>query len=169
MNRGAAEREIDALADEYRQAQAEIRQRSPRYAALTQPEPLSVKEIQQQVLDNNTILLEYALGAEHSYLWAVTTDGVQSYQLPPRAAIEAQARRVYGLLTARQPKPGLTGAQQRAREVEADAQYQTQATTLSRMLLGPVAAQLGTKRLLIVADGALQYLPFAALPARSKM
>jgi CHAT domain-containing protein len=33
------------------------------------------------------------------------------------------------------------------------------------MLLGPVAAQLGTKRLLIVADGALEYLPFSALPA----
>jgi hypothetical protein len=32
------------------------------------------------------------------------------------------------------------------------------------MLLGPVARQLGTKRLLIVAEGALQYLPFQALP-----
>src|SRR5262249_5718472 len=35
---------------------------------------------------------------------------------------------------------------------------------LSQMLLGPVAEQLGAKRLLIVADGALQYLPFGALP-----
>jgi CHAT domain-containing protein len=32
------------------------------------------------------------------------------------------------------------------------------------MLLGPVASHLGTKRLLIVSDGALQYIPFAALP-----
>jgi CHAT domain-containing protein len=32
------------------------------------------------------------------------------------------------------------------------------------MLLGPVARRLGDKRLLIVADGALLYLPFAALP-----
>jgi CHAT domain-containing protein len=38
---------------------------------------------------------------------------------------------------------------------------------LSRMLLGPVASQLGKKRLAIVADGALQYIPFAALPAPS--
>jgi len=35
------------------------------------------------------------------------------------------------------------------------------------MLLGPVASQLGRKRLAIVADGALQYIPFAALPAPS--
>jgi hypothetical protein len=33
------------------------------------------------------------------------------------------------------------------------------------MLLSPVAGQLGQKRLLIVSDGALQYLPFSALPA----
>ena len=163
--KAAAEREIDALTDDYRQAQAEIRERSPRYAALTQPQPLNVREIQQQVLDGNTILLEYALGSDHSFLWAVTTDRVLSYQLPPRAEIEALAKSVYQLLVARQPAPELTESQQRAREEAADARYLTQATALSRMLLGPVAAQLGTKRLLIVADGALQYLPFAALPA----
>jgi CHAT domain-containing protein len=32
------------------------------------------------------------------------------------------------------------------------------------MLLSPAAALLGAKRLLVVADGALQYVPFAALP-----
>jgi len=34
-------------------------------------------------------------------------------------------------------------------------------------VLGPVAAQLQNKRLLIVSDGALQYIPFAVLPAPS--
>jgi CHAT domain-containing protein len=32
------------------------------------------------------------------------------------------------------------------------------------MLLGPVAARLGGKRLIVAADGALQYIPFAMLP-----
>lgn len=165
--KGAAESEINALTTEYRQVQIQIRERSPRFAALTEPQPIGVREIQQQLRDGDTILLEYALGDERSYLWAVTVDGVQSYQLPPKAEVEAQARRVYQLLTARQPAPGLTDARQRARETEADAQYEAQATILSNMLLKPVAAQLGTKRLLIVADGALQYLPFAVLPAPS--
>ena len=31
------------------------------------------------------------------------------------------------------------------------------------MVLGPVASELGTKRLVVVADGALQYVPFGAL------
>nr|MBA2733881.1 CHAT domain-containing protein [Acidobacteriota bacterium] len=165
--KGAAESEINTLTNEYRRVQMEIRERSPRYAALTEPQPLGVREIQQQLLDANTILLEYKLGDERSYLWAVTPDAVLSYQLPPKAEIEAQARRVYQLLIARQPARGLTEGQQRAREVAADMEYRTEAIILSKMLLAPVAAQLGTKRLLIVADGALQYLPFAALPAPS--
>ena len=166
--KSTAEREIDALEDEHRQVQAEISERSPRYAALTEPQTLGVREIQQQVLDGNTIILEYALGVEHSYLWAVTPDGVFSYRLPPKAEVEAQVRRVYQLLIARQHGPETTPARQGARETAAaDAQYQEQAAILSRMLLEPVAAQLGTKRLLIVADGALQYLPFAVLPAPS--
>jgi CHAT domain-containing protein len=36
---------------------------------------------------------------------------------------------------------------------------------LSQTLLGPVVDQLGTRRLIIVSDGPLQYVPFGALPA----
>jgi len=36
---------------------------------------------------------------------------------------------------------------------------------LSQMLLKPVAEELGRKRLLIVTTGALQYVPFGALPS----
>src|SRR5262249_42518570 len=43
-------------------------------------------------------------------------------------------------------------------------EVESKAAHLSRLLLGPVADQLGKKRLVIVADGLLQYLPFAALP-----
>jgi len=46
-------------------------------------------------------LLEYSLGEERSYLWAVTKNSFSSYELPSRAVIEAAARRCYELLTAR--------------------------------------------------------------------
>jgi len=162
--KSSAERELDALKSELGQVRAQIAARNSRYESLTAPQPLSIKEI-QQVLDDNTVLLEYELGKKRSYLWAVTPDRVLSYQLPAKEKIEAQARHVYELLTARQPDPKLTVGRQRAREVTADVQYKTDARVLSKMLLEPVAAQLGTKRLLIVADGALQYLPFAVLPS----
>ena len=157
--------EIETLTTEFQQVEAEIRQTSPRYAALTQPQPLNLKEIQEQLLDQDTLLLEYSLGKERSYLWAVTPTSIASYQLPNRDEVETLARRVYELLIARQPKPGLTEEQQLARAAEIDALYQTQAAILSRMLLGPISAQLGAKRLLVVSDGALQYIPFGSLPA----
>ena len=155
--------EIDKLTTEYDEVKAQIKTTSPRYATITQPQPLSLKEIQQQVLDGETLLLEYALGEEKSYLWAATRDSIYGYELPGRVEIEGAARRVYDLLKAHQPVPGETLAQRQARTAEADAQYWQEAVALSRMLLGPVSKQLGNKRLLIVADGALQYIPFGAL------
>ena len=157
-------KEIRALTAEYEELQGQIRSKSPRYAALTQPQPLGLKEIQEQVLDDQTLLLEYALGDERSYLWAVSRSSMSSYQLPGRTEIEKAARGVYELLTARQPKPSETPQQLHARVTQAEAQYWQKAASLSETLLGPVAGQLGTKRLLIVSEGALQYLPFAALP-----
>jgi CHAT domain-containing protein/Tfp pilus assembly protein PilF len=149
----AAAKEIAAITAEYEDVQAQIRARSPRYAALTQPQPLGLTGIQQQALDEDTLLLEYALGEERSYLWLVSQRSINSYELPPRAELEAATRRVYELLTMR-PKRG----------APPDPQFITQARTLSNMLLGPVAQRLGGKRLVVVAPGALSYLPFAALP-----
>jgi CHAT domain-containing protein/tetratricopeptide (TPR) repeat protein len=158
-------REIESVRADYKQVQALIRSMSPRYAALTQPQPLSLREIQEQVLDSNTVLLEYALGDERSYLWMVTSNSVASFELPMRADIEAAARRVYELLTRDQRTvKGETVLQSGKRTAQADGDYATAVTALSRMVIGPVASQLGTKRLLIVADGALQYIPFGALP-----
>ncbi len=161
----AANKEIEDLVIQYQEVQAQIRAASPSYAALTQPQSLSVPEIQQQVLDDDTILLEYALGEPRSFLWAVTPTTLESFELPNRAVIDSLARRVYDLLTARnQHLPNATSEQKQARFAQADHEFLTSAATLSRMLLGPAAGLLGNKRLLIVSDGALQYLPFAALP-----
>jgi CHAT domain-containing protein/tetratricopeptide (TPR) repeat protein len=162
----AAAKEIEALTTDYQQIRAQIRSRSPRYAALTQPQPLTLKQIQQQVLDGDSLLLEYALGDERSYLWAVTNDSLSSYELPPRAAIDRAARRVYDLLTAANQKvKGESALQKEERLARAEADYAQAAADLSRMILEPVAARLGSRRLLVVADGALQYIPFAALAA----
>ncbi|MDQ3254638.1 MAG: tetratricopeptide repeat protein, partial [Acidobacteriota bacterium] len=101
----AIKKQIDALTTEYQQVQTQIRQRSPRYAALTQPAPLTLREIRTEVLDADTLLLEYALGEERTYLWAVTQKSITSHELPRRAEVETLARRVYDLLTARNKHP----------------------------------------------------------------
>jgi CHAT domain-containing protein/tetratricopeptide (TPR) repeat protein len=157
-------KEIDELTTDLQEVRGRIRASSPRYAALTQQQPLSLKEIQQQVLDADTMLLKYSLGDKRSYLWAVTRSSVASHELAKRADIEAAARHVYELATARRAIAGETDKERLRRIAKADSEYQSAAMRLSSMLLGPVLSQLGARRLLIVADGVLQFVPFAALP-----
>src|SRR5262245_47087719 len=146
------EKELRALLVEHQEAQGQMLIQSPRYAALTDPVPLKLKEIQRQSLDRDTLLLEYALGEERSFLWAVTPTSLRAYALPRRAEIEAVAMRAYGLLIKSNQRQ-YTGSSELA------------AAELSRMILGPVAEELGRKRLAIVSDGVLQYAPFGALPS----
>ena len=151
------------LEERYQLIQAEIRSRSPRYASLARPRPLTLREIQKEVLDRDTVLLEYALGDERSYVWAVSPDTHVLQELPPRAEIEGAAQRVYERLVAR-----LSGGGERAREADirrADEEYWQEAAHLSDMLVAPIAKQISGKRLLVVTDGLLQYIPFSALPA----
>lgn len=155
--------EVGALEEEYQRVLGEIRRRSPRYAAVTQPRPLGLREV-QQLLDPDTVLLEYSLGPERSYLWAVTRGGLRSFQLPGRERVEQAARRLYELVTARSVRNRGESARQRQERIgRADSQTPGAAEELGRMVLGPAASELGGKRLAVVADGALQYVPFAML------
>lgn len=163
------EKEIEELLAAYQTVQVEIRKTSPHYATLTQPNILSIEEIKQQLLDSDTILLEYALGDKRSYLWMVTPTSFTSYQLSRRTDIEAEARHMYSALSSQAHRSKfITSDKKLTRLAQTDSKYRKAALALSQMLLSPVAEQLGNKRLLIVADGALQYVPFQALPVPKK-
>ena len=139
-------KELDSLTADLEQVRSRIRLTSPQYAALMQPVPLSLDEIQSQVLDDDTVLLEYSLGAKKSFFWAVTPWSADVFELPASGEIESAVKSVLELLSAR------------------NEGFPPAAAKLSKMLLGPVASQLAGKRLLIVADGVLHSLPFAILP-----
>lgn len=161
----ASQKEIDDLVARYEELEGRIRASSPRYAALTRPQLLGLGEIQKQVLDPDTLLVEYSLGEERGYLWVVSSDSYASFALPPRDEIERAAQRYYELLTARAQRLKFeTPEEKRARVEQADAELPAVAAELSRKLLGPAASRLGKKRLLVVADGVLHLVPFAALP-----
>lgn len=143
------EQRIRALETAGEENETRLRRRNPRYAALMRPQPLTLAEIRRQVLDGDTLLLEYSLGEERSFLWAVTLDQITAYELPRRSVMEAAARKAYQQMAV---APGETSTAPDAR------------LALARMLLRPAAAQLGSRRLLISTEGALQYVSFAALP-----
>jgi CHAT domain-containing protein len=116
---------------------------------------LSVRDVQRNVLDSQTLLLRYFLGDRRSYVWLITERSVRVVTLPAKTAIEDAARRVYELVSRKR----LPSTERATFE-----EYQRAAEHLSGMLLRPIAAHLRERRLLVVVDGALQLVPFAALP-----
>ena len=145
----AAERRQRQRLTEYHRTVQRVREHSPWHASLRRPRPLAVAQI-QQLLDDDTLLLEYHLGEDRSHLWSVSRRQLESYELPPRAEIEPLARRAYGLLMESDRITHRVPAR-RAMEQLADT------------LLTPVVERLAG-RLAVVAGGALEYIPFAALP-----
>jgi CHAT domain-containing protein/tetratricopeptide (TPR) repeat protein len=157
------EAEIDELLAEHQRLLGTIRETSDRYAALTQPAPITLPQI-QELLEEGTVLVEYDLGPRRSHVWAATRDEVQSYVLPEAAAIEALAREVHEGLTARNTRLASVAPAERVSHLRrADARAAAATARLGEILLAPLRPRPTWRRLVIVADGALHSLPFAAL------
>ncbi len=141
--------EINTLVAEYKNLQTKIRSQSPNYGQLMYPKPLNLQEIQQQ-LDKDTVLLQYSLGRDRSYLWTVSPNSFQSYILPPSPQIQINAEKFrtgVQITTPDLPNQVIDTAQQ-----------------LSQTIIAPAINQIKDKRLVIVGDGILQQIPFATLP-----
>jgi len=150
----ALQPQIERVLQELDRLEAQIRTTSPRYANLKYPQPLTLEQIQQQVLDEGTALLQYSLGKERSFLWVVTKEGMTSHVLPPRAEIEKASNNMRRWLIDRNV----------AIRNSIFVQFSKASEELSDLILSPAIRQLGnSKRLVIVPDGALHYIPFSTL------
>ncbi|HEX6043319.1 MAG TPA: CHAT domain-containing protein [Pyrinomonadaceae bacterium] len=149
---------------DYQQIQAELRKQQPKQLRLPEFELKDIEQVQQVLRPNDAMLLEYSLGKERSFLWVVTANSFQGYQLPSRRELENAAVEVYNLLIARQEVDPVDSDYQ-AKVEQAENEFPAKARALSQLLLGPVADQLGNNRtLVLVKEGALQLIPFEALP-----
>jgi CHAT domain-containing protein/tetratricopeptide (TPR) repeat protein len=172
------ENELNSLQAEFDSIENQIRTASPRYAQLTAARPLALEEIRRQVLDDDTALLEYALGDARSYLFAVTRTSFTVSRLPGREEIEREVvafrqqilpvslrRSITDLVAvATDPQRGLkVSAGATATNPAAVAAYAQAAQALYKTTVEPAAPLFKQSRLLIVADGALNYIPFHAL------
>jgi CHAT domain-containing protein len=171
------EEELRTLSVAYDSLENEIRASSPRYGALTSAQPLTLAEVQQTVLDGDTALLEYSLGRERSYLWAVTKEGVTLYELPARDKLDGMAMSLRDRIVPQSLRRALLdpGGDTRGLSDKRGLALANNATTanvasfaeasnaLYQNTVAPVAANITNKRLLVVADGALNYVPFELL------
>ncbi len=156
--------EIRSLTIEFQDVRSKLRERDSGHAILTQTAELQVEDLQRVVDDNDTLLLVFSLGERQSYLWLVSHEWIESYELPARDQLDEQVRKVAELVTARQAVSEKRTQLDPEKLKEADAEYWRQAQLLSNTLLGKAESRLGTKRLLVVSDGLLQHVSFDALP-----
>jgi CHAT domain-containing protein/tetratricopeptide (TPR) repeat protein len=167
------EADLDKLQTEFDDIENQIRTASPRYAALTAAQPQSLADVQQKVLDDGTVLLEYSLGNDTSYLFAVTRSSVSLFRLPPRSVLDKLAtdfraqlippklqRRIVGIDVVADEQRGLGLVEGPSENLSA---FVAASNALYKAVVEPANSLVGDKRLLVVADGALNYIPFEAL------
>ena len=145
--------EISSVANDHQSALEQIRRNSPAYATLTQREPIDIKTIRDEVLDDETVMLQYFIGEHRGYVWTLTKDSLDSFELPAHAVIDPMVKVVYGSLS----------QDSRNRNKAQENDFAAALAGLSKLLLGPAAERLKKKRILVISDGPLQYLPFSVL------
>jgi CHAT domain-containing protein len=164
LDRATAESAVDARRDHaeteaaYNAVETALRASSPRYAQLVNGAPVASDDVQRS-LDQTSRLVEYLLTDEGSFVWVVGADGIHSATLPARRIIETLAARFHRLISTPPPSASAGSAAARAR----DSEINRLGRELSTLLLSPIKEYLSGGTLLIVADGGLEYLPFAAL------
>jgi CHAT domain-containing protein len=103
-------------------------------------------------LPADTALVSYWLGTESAYVWIVLPGTIRWARLVPPASVEAAAAKFHHSLTRLVDIP----VEQRLHD----------ARTLYDMIIRPVEPVLaGVRQWIVIPDGALNYVPFAALRA----
>ena len=123
----------------------------PRFKDLLRPTPLSYERIRTEITDADTSLLSYSLGTGKSFAWVVTKDGLNTYELSDKKTIEVAANQLLKLLKSPQ------------KNESEQTQLQSAIDQVSSLVIDPLSSKLQTRRLIVVADGILQYVPFQIL------
>ena len=144
--------ELTSLREQHKRITGRLRRLNPDYDKMAETPRYSLQQIQNLVVaDDQTVLLEYFLGPKASYVWAITRNGVKAFELPKADVITAAARAVYENVK-KEP------------DAETNGQLSKASAELGEMILRPVAHELTGSRVIVVADGALNYIPFQLLP-----
>ena len=150
------ETSLTRLREQHKRVVQQLQKQNPHYDQIKETANYSVKQIQDLIIeDDQTMLLEYFLGRNASYVWAITRNGAKVFDLKKAGDITQAVRNVYELIKV---EPGK------------DTEQRVNAATseLSKLVLDPVANELNARRIIVVADGALNYIPFQLLPLSSR-
>ncbi len=144
-----AEADLHKNLDDYQILQEQVQQKNPKFSAINQPRNFTLADA-EKLIDEDTAILEFALGEKQSYVWVIRKGAFKLFKLSSKDLINQSAREFYRALTDRRAKN--------------DKAIIETSRNLSRMVLEPFARELqNIKRIIVIADGDLQLIPFAAL------
>jgi CHAT domain-containing protein/tetratricopeptide (TPR) repeat protein len=122
----------------------------------------SIADVQSRLLDSHSALIEYWVGRHSIDRWTITESSVTSCQLPNSVLLLRRIDHFKHLLLARESHPtGEDFAMRQSRIAQADREAALVAFDLGRRLIPALDPSI--RRLILVPDGALDSLPFAAL------
>lgn len=143
-------KDYDQAENEYMLLISRIRTEIPEVASMISPEPCHLDIIQNELLDNNSALIEYFLGEQKSYIFFISKKCIEIFLLPSRQQIQKSIKGYIKEIS--DPPRG------KYRGILAGKR-------LYREFFSPVAKILpeSVDHLIIVPDGVLYYLPFESL------
>jgi tetratricopeptide (TPR) repeat protein len=145
-------RELEAQEGKYRSLMAEVGQRSPQPSTLMDSLDDGYQQVEKKLTTGDTALLEFMLGEKTSWAFLVTSHGLSTTVLPDSQTLAALVQNYLTFIGLSPKKPG-------------DFRAKKGGERLFRLLIGSFGTRLGpeVKRLFIVPDGILYYLPFETL------
>ena len=144
------------LRRKYQELARNIERDFPKYHALKfQAEPVDIKQIQENLLDSESALLEFFVGERNIYLFFIGSSNLDVFSLEKEQFRTEDLLRLTSLIK-KEPV---------ASSFEADLQvFSDLAGKLYNVLLQPaLEKERELKKLLIIPDGILCYLPFEVL------
>jgi len=126
-----------------------IRISSPAYANLKYPQIISLEQAQMQLLDSKTAFFEYSLGEASSYVFIITRRDLKVFPLPPAGIIRSQVKEYLQAIAVRENTDFSLGHE------------------LFKILVLPGLDEK-IKKIVIIPDDILHYLPFETLLSREE-
>ena len=140
----------EQLADELDRLKKQIRLKSPAYASVQYPQPVSVFELQKKVLRDDEALIEYLVSQRGVFCFVVTREKFQVTRLPiDEGALKASLEKLLENL-----RHGVR---------HGDGCDLSSGSEIYGILLRPFEWAMQGRTLFIVPDGILARLPFEAL------
>lgn len=154
----ALQRKLDDVRNRHNAAKREIKLRFPAYANLVEPQPPSIREIQDALAPSEAFLSFY-FGREQSFAWAVSKSGPVAF-VPISITAEGIAAEVARLRRALEPDALTIG--------DIPPFDVTLAHRLYSLLFKPLEATWwADQSLIVVTNGAMASLPLGLLPISS--